>query len=49
MCNNLEKAHWFYETNVSNIQFPRCYNFYQVRITVYLVYMCVYVNYNIKI
>ncbi|KAG5308042.1 TTL3A glycylase, partial [Acromyrmex insinuator] len=29
MCNNLEKAYWFYETGVSNIQFPRCYNFYQ--------------------
>ncbi|XP_011701651.1 PREDICTED: tubulin glycylase 3A-like [Wasmannia auropunctata] len=25
MCNNLEKAYWFYEAGVSNIQFPRCY------------------------
>ncbi|XP_071555378.1 tubulin glycylase 3A-like [Temnothorax nylanderi] len=29
MCNNLEKAYWFYEAGVSNIQFPRCYNFNQ--------------------
>ncbi|CAK9819532.1 Tubulin glycylase 3A [Anthophora quadrimaculata] len=29
MCNNLENISWFYETGVSNIQFPRCYNVYQ--------------------
>ncbi|XP_025267473.1 tubulin glycylase 3A-like [Camponotus floridanus] len=29
MCNNLENAYWFYETGVSDIQFPRCYNIYQ--------------------
>ncbi|XP_018338139.1 PREDICTED: tubulin monoglycylase TTLL3-like [Trachymyrmex septentrionalis] len=29
MCNNLEKAYWFYEAGVSDIKFPRCYNFYQ--------------------
>ncbi|XP_036139060.1 tubulin glycylase 3A-like [Monomorium pharaonis] len=29
MCNNLEKAYWFYEPGVSNVQFPRCYHFCQ--------------------
>ncbi|XP_020721942.2 tubulin glycylase 3A [Bombus terrestris] len=29
MCNNLENISWFYETGVSNVQFPRCYNVYQ--------------------
>lgn len=42
MCNNLEKAYWFYEAGVSNIQFPRCYNFYQVHIYC----ICVRVNYD---
>lgn len=30
MCNNLENISWFYEADVSNVQFPRCYNVYQV-------------------
>ncbi|XP_043791514.1 tubulin glycylase 3A-like isoform X2 [Apis laboriosa] len=29
MCNNLENISWFYEADVSNVQFPRCYNVYQ--------------------
>ncbi|XP_046734970.1 tubulin glycylase 3A-like [Diprion similis] len=29
MCNNLENVYWFYESGVSNIQFPRCYNIYR--------------------
>ncbi|XP_076544171.1 tubulin glycylase 3A-like isoform X2 [Osmia lignaria lignaria] len=29
MCNNLENVCWYYESGVSNIQFPRCYNVYQ--------------------
>ncbi|XP_012254470.2 tubulin glycylase 3A-like [Athalia rosae] len=29
MCNNLENVYWFYESGISNIQFPRCYNIYQ--------------------
>ncbi|XP_072767278.1 tubulin glycylase 3A-like [Anoplolepis gracilipes] len=33
MCNNLENAYWFYETGVSNVQFPRCYNMYQELVT----------------
>ncbi|XP_061939647.1 tubulin glycylase 3A-like isoform X2 [Apis cerana] len=29
MCNNLENISWYYEADVSNVQFPRCYNVYQ--------------------
>ncbi|XP_068981011.1 tubulin glycylase 3A-like [Bombus flavifrons] len=36
MCNNLENISWFYETGVSNVQFPRCYNVYQVRIRFFI-------------
>lgn len=36
MCNNLENISWFYETGVSNVQFPRCYNVYQVRMRFFI-------------
>lgn len=47
MCNNLENISWFYEADVSNVQFPRCYNVYQVcmqffRIVIVIKTSCMY-------